>query len=139
MEYLQKALQAGNAVVVTVCQFLATLVIAIGMVRALAIFLKDALTPGRSSATIRESRLELGRSLVLALGFLIGASILKTTLAPSWTDIGQLAAIIAIRTILNYFLVHDISVDSGTPSHAPIPFSGLSRRKRDAGHTAGEP
>jgi len=33
---------------------------------------------------------------------------LKTTIAPTWNDIGQLAAIIAIRTALNYFLVKDI-------------------------------
>lgn len=130
--------QAGNAIVVTLCQFLAMVVISIGMVKALGIFLKDALTPGRSAATIKESRLELGRSLVLALGFLIGASILKTTLAPTWTDIGQLAAIIAIRTILNYFLLHDISVEWETSARAPTPFTGFSRRKRDVTHATGE-
>ncbi|MFP4354523.1 MAG: DUF1622 domain-containing protein [Phycisphaerae bacterium] len=112
MDVLNQALRTGNAIVVATCQFLAMLVISLGIVRALTIFLRDVLTPGRSAGAIKESRMELGHSFSLALGFLIGASILKTTLAPTWSDIGQLAAIIAIRTILNYFLLHDITVSS---------------------------
>lgn len=128
MELLDHILRTGNAIVVAVCQILAMVVISIGIVKALGIFLKDVLSPGRSAVAIQESRLELGHSFSLALGFLIGASILKTTLAPTWSDIGQLASIIAIRTILNYFLLHDISAQSDT--HAPNLFSGLFRRKR---------
>ncbi|MEM7590776.1 MAG: DUF1622 domain-containing protein [Cyanobacteria bacterium P01_A01_bin.83] len=41
----------------------------------------------------------MGYSFSLGLSFLIGASILTSTIAPSWNDIGQLAAIIALRTI----------------------------------------
>ena len=48
------------------------------------------------------------KSSVWGLGFLIGGSILNTTIAPTWNDIGQLASIIAIRTILNYFLLRNI-------------------------------
>ena len=54
--------------------------------------------------------MEIGHAFSLALSFLIGASILKTTIAPTWNDIGQLASIIAIRTILNYFLIRDINL-----------------------------
>ena len=46
--------------------------------------------------------------LVLALEFLLAADILKTAISPTWTDIGQLAAIAAIRTFLNYSLAHDL-------------------------------
>ena len=48
---------------------------------------------------------------VFSLAFLIGTSILKTAFAPTWNDIGQLAAIIAIRTTLNYFLLRSINND----------------------------
>jgi uncharacterized membrane protein len=58
---------------------------------------------------IRESRIELGHSFSLGLGFLIGASILKTAAAPNWDDIGKLSVIIAIRTILNFFLTMEIN------------------------------
>lgn len=112
MERLTSFLQFLNGIIVVTCQFLAMVVISIGIIKALKIYLADVLTPGRSADSVKASRLELGHSFSLALGFLIGASILKTTLAPTWTDIGQLAAVIAIRTLLNYFLLHDIAVQS---------------------------
>lgn len=118
-----------NGIIVIVCQFLAMVVLSIGILKALKIYLADVLTPGRSADSVKASRLELGHSFSLALGFLIGASILKTTLAPTWSDIGQLAAIIAIRTILNYFLLHDIAVHSESPKDNST--SGPSPRKEE--------
>ena len=131
MDVLEQILRTGNAIIVAICQFLAMIVISIGIIKALGIFLRDVLTPGRSGAAIQQSRLELGHSFSLALGFLIGASILKTTLAPTWSDIGQLAAIIAVRTVLNYFLLHDISTQSGPGPHAPGFFAGLFHHQQD--------
>jgi len=46
--------------------------------------------------------------LVLALEFLLAADILRTAISPTWNEIGQLAAIAAIRTFLNYSLSHDL-------------------------------
>ena len=53
-------------------------------------------------------RLQLGKSLALALEFELGADILKTAVAPSLAIIGQLAAIAALRTFLNYFLEREL-------------------------------
>ena len=53
-------------------------------------------------------RIQLGHSLSLGLEFLVGADILKTAVAPSWQDIGQLAAIIAIRTVVNFLLIWEM-------------------------------
>ncbi|HTX48939.1 MAG TPA: DUF1622 domain-containing protein [Caulobacteraceae bacterium] len=47
-------------------------------------------------------------SIMLALEFALGADIAHTAIAPSWADIGQLAAIAAIRTFLNFFLERDL-------------------------------
>lgn len=55
-----------------------------------------------------EIRLRLGRWLALSLELLLGADILRTAVAPSWEEIGQLAAIAAIRTALNFFLQREI-------------------------------
>lgn len=49
-------------------------------------------------------RLLLARHLALALEFQLAADILSTAIAPSWEQIGKLAAIAIIRTALNYFL-----------------------------------
>ncbi len=51
-----------------------------------------------------EIRLRLGRSLSFALEFLVGADILRTLIAPNITEISLLAATVAIRVTLNFFL-----------------------------------
>lgn len=117
MEQLMSWLRLLNGIIVIVCQFLGMIVLSIGILKALKIYLANVFTPSRSVNSIKASRIELGHSFSLTLGFLIGASILKTTLAPTWTDIGQLAAIIAIRTTLNYFLLHEIALHSESPKN----------------------
>jgi uncharacterized membrane protein len=89
-------------------QILAMIVIVIGMLKASVSFMKDSLFKKESREAMNETKMELGHSFSLGLGFLIGASILKTVVAPTWDDIGKLSAIMAIRTILNYFLTKDI-------------------------------
>ena len=39
---------------------------------------------------------------------MLGADVLATAVAPSWNDIGKLAAIAIIRTSLNYFLEREL-------------------------------
>ena len=53
-------------------------------------------------------RLTLGRFLTLGLEFQLAGDILRTAIAPTFAEIGQLAAIAAIRTALNYFLGKEI-------------------------------
>src|SRR5712691_9327472 len=53
-------------------------------------------------------RLSLGRWLALGLEFALAADILRTAIAPTWQDIGQLAAIAVLRTALNFFLEREI-------------------------------
>jgi uncharacterized membrane protein len=53
-------------------------------------------------------RLDLGRFLALGLEFQLAGDILRTAIAPTFSEIGQLAAIAAIRTALNYFLGREI-------------------------------
>ena len=56
-------------------------------------------------------RMRLGQSMVIGLEFLVAADILKTALSPTWNDILLLAALIALRTILNYLLEHELKMD----------------------------
>lgn len=65
-------------------------------------------------------RLRLGRWLALALEFELGADILRTAVAPTWSEIGQLAAIAAVRTALNFFLQQEIDKASARRA-APVP------------------
>jgi uncharacterized membrane protein len=52
--------------------------------------------------------LRFGVWLLLGLEFELAADIVRTAIAPTWTDIGQLASIGVIRTFLNHFLEKDL-------------------------------
>jgi uncharacterized membrane protein len=82
------------------------LIIAVGGVAALSMLISAALSPRKASFTA--ARLKLARYLALALEFQLAADILETAVAPTWQEIGELAAIAAIRTALNYFLSREI-------------------------------
>jgi uncharacterized membrane protein len=52
--------------------------------------------------------------LLLGLELELAADIIRSVVAPTWQDIGKLAAIAAVRTLLNYFLGRDIAeLDEG--------------------------
>ena len=53
-------------------------------------------------------RLYLGRYLALGLEFQIGADILSTAVSPTFEEVQLLAAIVVIRTVLNYFLSKEL-------------------------------
>lgn len=83
------------------------IVICIGVVTAVYEFFlhfRDA-----QPSNFNRVRLALGKYLALALEFQVGADILSTAIAPSWEQIGKLAAIAAIRTLLNYFLTKELA------------------------------
>jgi len=98
----------------TIAEAISTLLIGIGIVHAAVLGAALAIpSKGRDSAGTldpRESiRLKLGRWLALALEFQLAADILKTAVAPTWDDIGKVAAIIVLRTSLNFFLEREIA------------------------------
>jgi uncharacterized membrane protein len=67
-------------------------------------------------------------SILLALEFALAADIARTAISPTWTDIGQLASIAAIRTFLSYFLERDVETErtletEGSP-RPPEPVGG---------------
>lgn len=86
----------------------AAVVIAISSARALWNYLRAVIADQSLAVPKEEIRLSLGRSLALALELELGADILKTAVAPTWNDIGLLAAIAVLRTALNYFLEREL-------------------------------
>lgn len=49
-------------------------------------------------------RLEFGNSVILGLEFMVGADIVGSLVKPDYYDLGLLAILVLIRTILSYFL-----------------------------------
>jgi len=63
----------------------------------------------RDAGAFVSVRLTLGRFLALGLEFQLASDVLKTAVAPTFRELGQLAAVAAIRTALNYFLSKEIA------------------------------
>jgi len=83
------------------------LVIFLGALLAAARFVVAGLRT-RNAEVFVPVRLGLGRFLELGLEFQLASDVLRTAIAPSFREIGQLAAVAAIRTALNYFLGREI-------------------------------
>ena len=97
----------------------AATVIAFASARSFYLFVLAIVTDRSLLIPKEEIRLSLGRSLALALELELGADILKTAVAPTWNDIGLLAAIAVLRTALNYFLERELrnaEQRGGTPN-----------------------
>ena len=86
------------------------LVIAWGVLMALWLYASRIFT--RSVQDFVALRLTLARYLIVALEFQLAADIISTAIAPGWDQIGKLAAIATIRTILNYFLEREIKEET---------------------------
>ena len=90
---------------------LALLVIAIGAAEAAVGIFRVMLGRRASDAERRAVWLGFARWLVAGLTFQLAADIAHTAIAPSWDDIGRVAAIAAIRTFLTFFLDRDIEAE----------------------------
>jgi uncharacterized membrane protein len=75
----------------------------------------------RDPAEFAAVRLDLGRFLVLGLEFQLAADLLRTAVAPSFDEIGKLAAVVAIRTALNFFLGREIREERSEVGHGEGP------------------
>jgi uncharacterized membrane protein len=93
MEWMHLSLDASSVVV-----------IAIGGIAAVVAL------PGAVGGKRRftQVRLDFARYLALALEFQLASDVLQTAIAPSWNQLGTLAAIAAIRTLLNFFLAREM-------------------------------
>ncbi len=90
----------------------------------------------RNASTVakEEVRLQFGLWLSLAIEFELAADILRTTVAPGWEEIGKLAAIVLLRTVLNYFLQLEIRRAALQKPPAPgLSISNLSRNSDEPG------
>jgi uncharacterized membrane protein len=108
----------------TVLELLGALSIVAGALLTLAKLVRPLLAGQRVSVT--DARFQLSRYLTLALEFQLSSDVLGTAIAPSWSAIGRLAAIGAIRTALNFVLTREIRAEreriaAGVPDGRAAP------------------
>lgn len=53
-------------------------------------------------------RLQFGNSVILGLEFMVGADIVGSLVDPNYYNMGLLAIIVAVRTVLSYFLTKEL-------------------------------
>ncbi|MFJ7300074.1 DUF1622 domain-containing protein [Streptomyces sp. NPDC099088] len=96
VDMLVRLVEAGGAIIIFVGAVVA-------FSRLVTVGLRE-----RKAEIFVSVRLTLGRFLLLGLEFQLASDILRTAISPTFREIGQLAAIAAIRTALNYFLGREI-------------------------------
>ncbi len=88
-------------------EILAAVIVGTGILKVLINYISH-FHPSCKIITKEEIRVQFGSTVAVSLELLLGADVLATAVAPSWNDIGQLAAIAILRTALNYFLSKEL-------------------------------
>jgi len=133
VDVLVRLVEAAGALVI----FLGAL---IGFVRFVVVAVRSR---GQAEAFV-PVRLDLARFLALGLEFQLASDILRTAIAPTFEQIGQLAAVAAIRTALNYFLGREIKEErdevesaragtEGRPAPGAVASAGAEAPRERAG------
>lgn len=98
----------------------AAIVIGGAVIRGISTYLRLLFSRSKQHFDATEGiRLQLGRVLALGLEFTVASDILRTAVAPTRQDILNLAAIVLLRTLLNYFLEREIQ--QGEQRRSPEP------------------
>ena len=95
-------------IISTAVEIAAAIIIGIAVLIAVKDFVQILISK-RAILNQRDIRINFGGSVAVALELLLGADVIATAVAPTWDDIGKLAAIATIRTALNYFLERDLN------------------------------
>src|ERR687883_79331 len=111
---------------IPVVELIGAVVIGVGVIVAFGAYVLSELRvrPQRYEGI----RLLLGRFLALGLEFQLASDILGTAVSPTFSEIGKLGAIAAIRTILNFFLAQELS----RAEHVERGEAGLKSAPREA-------
>lgn len=107
-ELMETWLKASAQTVGLALELIVVLIVVAGSIQALAGLVSACIERRMDIARARAVWVRFAASILLALEFALGADLVRTAVAPSWDDIGQLAAIAAIRTALGFFLGRDV-------------------------------
>ena len=110
VEPLENCVKLITLILARLVEMFAGIIIGVASLKAIFAYFRGYLAGGIHNPD-PEVRIALGRALALALELELGADILGTAVAPTWNDIGQLAAIAVLRTALNYSLEREMHAE----------------------------
>ena len=88
-------------------EIISATIIAAALLKLVVNYFHSFLT-AKNGFSAMQARVTFGSAVSVSLELLLGADVLATAVAPSWDDIGKLAAIAVLRTALNYFLEKEL-------------------------------
>jgi uncharacterized membrane protein len=103
---MEEGLRTVISYIIPVVEGCGALVIVLEVLRTVVQYL--ILFVRRADIPMRPLRIRLGQAMVMGLEFQVAADILRTATAPTWNDILLLAALIALRTVLNFLLEQEL-------------------------------
>lgn len=104
---MEEIAKSVTALISHTVEIFAAIIIGIAVIKTIVGYLANM--GGMRYHTSKETlRVRFGSSVAVSLELLLGADVLSTAVAPSWNDIGKLAAIAVLRTALNYFLEKEL-------------------------------
>jgi len=105
---MEEWFRIGMGYLILLVEACGALVVVLGVVRAITEYIRTLVRP--ESVLLASLRVRLGQSMVVGLEFQVAADILKTGLSPTWNDVLLLAALIGLRTVLNYILERELKM-----------------------------
>ena len=101
MEQIESIFQLIVRGAIHLIEFAGMLIIVVSMVRGFIGFLKH------QDCT----RIELAQGIMLGLEFKVGSEVLRSVIVSGWNELGTLAAIILLRSLLTFLLHWEIDVE----------------------------
>jgi uncharacterized membrane protein len=101
MEQIETVFQIIVRLAIHLIELVGMLIIVVSMARGFIDFLKK-----------REyTRIELAQGIMLGLEFKVGSEVLRSVIVSGWNELGTLAAIILLRSLLTLLLHWEIGVE----------------------------
>lgn len=121
---------------ILIIELVGMLVIVISMVRGFMNFLqhKDC------------TRIELAQGIMLGLEFKVGSEVLRSVIVSGWSELGTLAAVILLRSLLTFLLHWEIDAEEKRQAEqmrlecelASCPIHGIEAAKENAAASDGQ-
>ena len=94
---------------IAIIHAMALVTVTFGTVQAFVASLRAMHRPSATGHQFQSAYVQYARWLVGGLRFQQAVDIIETAFAPSWKEVGRLAAISVIRTFVNFFLERDLA------------------------------
>ena len=98
MHALEMSFETLVRVLILLIEFAGIVVIVISMIRGFMGFMRKS----------DKTRIELAQGIMLGLEFKIGSEVLRSVIVTNWEELGRLAAIIVLRSLLTLLLHWEI-------------------------------